>query len=148
MLNAVGPWDVRFLELANHVAGWSKDPKKKVGAVLVGDSKKKIALGYNGFPPGVKDYLSRLNSDELKFKMVMHAERNVLDNAFFEPHTLYTTKPLCPQCAGTAISKGVVRVVQPLLDPRSDWADEAETATMMLDEAGVELAIYDDHVWE
>jgi dCMP deaminase len=28
-------WDKRFLDLAEHVAQWSKDPRTKVGAVIV-----------------------------------------------------------------------------------------------------------------
>ena len=28
-------WDRRFLELADHIAGWSKDPSRGVGAVIV-----------------------------------------------------------------------------------------------------------------
>jgi deoxycytidylate deaminase len=39
-------WDVRFLELAKHVASWSKDPRTKVGAVLVNDTNQVLSLGF------------------------------------------------------------------------------------------------------
>ena len=48
-------WNKRFLDLAGHVAGWSKDPSTKVGAVIVNDDKQVLGLGYNGFPRGVHD---------------------------------------------------------------------------------------------
>ena len=28
-------WDTRFLDLAEHIAGWSKDPSRKIGAIAV-----------------------------------------------------------------------------------------------------------------
>jgi deoxycytidylate deaminase len=40
-------WDRRFLELARHVAAWSKDPSTQVGAV-VAEGKRVVSLGYNG----------------------------------------------------------------------------------------------------
>jgi hypothetical protein len=36
MNNSEHKWDLRFLELAELVASWSKDPSTKVGAVIVG----------------------------------------------------------------------------------------------------------------
>ena len=35
MTNRQDRWDRRYVGLAQHVAGWSKDPSTKVGAVLV-----------------------------------------------------------------------------------------------------------------
>lgn len=32
-------WDARFLELAEHVAEWSKGPRKRIGAVIVRPGK-------------------------------------------------------------------------------------------------------------
>ena len=33
-------WDTRFLKLAAHIAGWSKDPSTKVGCIVVGADVK------------------------------------------------------------------------------------------------------------
>ena len=106
-------WDARFLALAHHVSQWSKDPSTKVGAVLVGTDKRQVALGYNGFPPKVTDSLFRLHTREAKLRYMIHAERNVLDNATFPTagSTLYVTHPPCCNCALSIISKGVARVV-------------------------------------
>jgi deoxycytidylate deaminase len=34
-MNVSEKWDRRFLELAEQIAGWSKDPSRGVGAVIV-----------------------------------------------------------------------------------------------------------------
>lgn len=134
-------WDNRFIELAHHVSEWSKDPRTKVGAVLVGADKRQVALGYNGFPPGVRDGADRLEDRDIKHQMVMHAERNVLDNAHFDTRggVLYTTKPICPQCAGSAISYGIHRIVMPVEENDEAWTESMAFARQMLTEAGVEV---------
>jgi deoxycytidylate deaminase len=48
-------WDARFMALAEHVAGWSKDPSTKVGAVIVSPDRRQLTTGYNGFPQGIAD---------------------------------------------------------------------------------------------
>jgi dCMP deaminase len=75
-----GKWDVRFLRLAHEVAKWSKDPSTKVGCILVKD-KKVISMGYNGFPAGISDDLSRLEDRSIKYEITVHAEVNAVTNA-------------------------------------------------------------------
>lgn len=107
-------WDHRFIDLATLVATWSKDPKTKMGAVLVSGDRRHISLGYNGFPKGVTDD-SRLEDRDLKRKLIEHAERNCLHNCPFDPEklncTLYVTGSPCTDCAKAIIQKGVKRVV-------------------------------------
>src|SRR3989344_2191240 len=71
-------WDRRFLALAEHVAQWSKDPSTKTGAVIVDPNNRVVSLGYNGFPRGVNDLPERLSNRELKYKIIVHCERNAL----------------------------------------------------------------------
>ena len=106
-------WDTRFLELANYVSQWSKDPSTKVGAVIVNDQKQVLSLGYNGFPRGVEDWSSRYEDREMKLLYVAHAERNALDNAFADVRgaTLYTSLCPCNECAKSIIQRGIKRVV-------------------------------------
>ncbi len=33
-------WDRRFIELAQHIATWSKDPSSRVGAVIVDEHRR------------------------------------------------------------------------------------------------------------
>lgn len=134
-------WDCRFLALAHHVAQWSKDPSTKVGAVLVGKDKRQVALGYNGFPPGLADSSFRLQHRDIKLRYMQHAERNVLDNAHFPSagSTLYTTHPPCCNCTLSIISKGISRVVSSPMsaDFASRWAGEIFQSRALLHEANV-----------
>lgn len=56
-------WDRRFMEMAQLVSTWSKDPSTKIGAVLV-RSNKIVATGYNGFPSGIVDDKRLQNRDK------------------------------------------------------------------------------------
>jgi dCMP deaminase len=136
-------WDLRYLNLAQEIAGWSKDPSSKVGTVIVGRDRRKIALGYNGFPPGIADD-HRLEDRDAKYILVQHAERNALDNAEFDVRggTLVTTKHPCHECAKSIVSRGIARVVCPPNDmSREPWASSGKGAAAIFKEAGVELAL-------
>ena len=43
-------WDHRFLDLATHIASWSKDPSTKVGCVVVGSDREIRSTGFGGSP--------------------------------------------------------------------------------------------------
>lgn len=106
-------WDRRFLDLAEYISAWSKDPRTKVGAVIVDHERRVVSLGYNGFPRGVLDDERRYIDRPTKHLFVAHAERNALDNA---PHsvegcTLYVPLMPCNECAKSVIQKGIQRVV-------------------------------------
>lgn len=140
-LYAPDKWDARFVALAEHVASWSKDPRTKVGAVVVaaGD-RRKVAHGYNGFPPGVGDTAERLADRDTKNKLVQHAEQNALDNATFDVRggTLYVTGlHVCSRCALTVASRRLARVVCPPLPEDPRWRADCELAREVLKEAGV-----------
>lgn len=133
--------DLRYYRLALHVAGWSKDPSTKVGAVLVGRDPRKLAVGYNGFPPGFGDLPERLVDRETKHKYTMHAERNVLDNAEFDARgaTLYVTHFPCIECAKSIVSRGIRRVVSPPPTDREPWCKDTMFTLVLFDECGVEV---------
>jgi dCMP deaminase len=124
---------------------WSKDPSTRVGAVLVGKDRRDIALGYNGFPPGIADRTDRLNDRDVKLRLTQHAERNVLDNARFDVSgaTLYTTFFVCAECAKSVVSRGIARVVCPPAADREPWKSDAEWSQQLLMEAGVRVVRYD-----
>jgi len=142
-------WDKRFLELAKHVAQWSKDPSTKVGAVVVDpDTREVLGMGYNGFPRGVEDTDERLNNRLTKYKLVVHAEINAIINAGHNARgsTIYVwpafgIPPLCSSCAKAVIQSGITRVVGYTPDVAPDvaarWKDELDAARMMCNEAGV-----------
>lgn len=140
-------WDRRFLELAAHVASWSKDPSTKVGCVLVNHRRVVVGLGYNGFPRGVADRPYRLYDRGIKYLFVQHAEVNAVLNASGDTHgaTAYVTHAPCASCSGVLIQAGISRIVT---NPTPDGLQERfnqsfEASRVMLAEAGVELRTLD-----
>ena len=104
-------WHKRFLTLAEHIAGWSKDPSTKVGAVIVDQQRRIVSTGYNGFPQGVVDnpQLPR----ERKLMRTLHAEANAILFAKRDLSgcTIYVTHHPCAHCAAMIIQAGIKRVV-------------------------------------
>lgn len=107
-------WDYRFMKLArDEIATWSKDPSTKVGAVIVTQERKIISTGYNGLPEYMLDSEEILNNRELKYRYIIHAEQNALDNAVVdvEGSILYVTAPCCAKCAEIICDRGISEVV-------------------------------------
>lgn len=138
-------WNERYMDLARHVAKWSKDPSTKVGAIAVGKDRRQIALGYNGFPAGVADEPDRLADKDTKYALTQHAERNVLDNARFDltGGTLITTMFPCHECAKSIVSRGIRKVVCPSPVNREPWATSSHWTVKVFTECSIELVIYD-----
>ena len=141
-------WDGRFMDLANFVAGWSKDPSTQVGAVIANaNTKRMVSMGFNGFPAGVEDSEDRLETREIKYEMVVHAEANALLFAgpAAEGCTLYVTPlPPCARCAVLIIQAGISRVVCPTPDKSKEpWATQSQISETMFGEAGVQLDYID-----
>lgn len=143
-------WWRKWFGLASYVAQeWSKDPSTKVGAVVVGENQKNLAIGYNGFPPGVADTPERLNHRLTKYKLVVHAERNALDNATFETRggTLVSTSFPCVECSKSIVSKGIKCVVTPRppdpLEGEATWRDDLGWSENILREARVRIVFID-----
>jgi dCMP deaminase len=137
-------WQRRYLDLARHVAEWSKDPSTKVGTVIVGLDRRELCVGYNGFPPGIADDEDRLADRKMKYALTQHAERNALDNARFDLRggLLATTMYPCSECTKSIISRGIARIICPAPLEREPWAADALVAGAMLREAGVEVCVY------
>tara|TARA_Y100000310_G_scaffold25627_2_gene24524 strand:- start:1909 stop:2364 length:456 start_codon:yes stop_codon:yes gene_type:complete len=106
-------WNLRFLDLACHVAQWSKDPSTKVGAVIVRPDRTIASMGYNGFPRGMDDDPARYEDRAYKLAHTVHAEINALANAH-EPvrgYGLFTSLPVCGPCSLHIIQHGIDWVV-------------------------------------
>ena len=142
-------WDRRFLELADHIAGWSKDPSRGVGAVIVGPNKQILATGYNGLPRGVDDLPERLERPA-KYDLIVHAEMNAIvhcarDGVSPVGATIYVTFIPCIRCSTVIIQSGIARVVtRPMRGGDEHWAESAEKSKRLLREAGVFLLERDD----
>jgi dCMP deaminase len=140
-------WDKRFLELAEHVAQWSKDPRTKVGAVIIDEKKRVVSVGYNGFPRGVDDDEVRYNDRVTKLLFVAHAERNALDNAplMVDMCTMYVPLMPCSECAKSIIQKGITRVVSYIPD-RGGTGFNWNITLKMFQEAGITLDLYNKDI--
>lgn len=138
-------WDRRFLQLAETVAQWSKDPSTKVGAVIVRPNKTIVSLGYNGFPRGVVDKPVMYEDRPKKYARIVHAEANAIVSAA-EPltgYTIYTHPlPVCNECMKLVIQSGIKRCVGIALTPSEveRWAESLRVAREMADQANVEVA--------
>ncbi|HIC76084.1 MAG: hypothetical protein CXX73_05985 [Methanobacteriota archaeon] len=136
-------WDKRFLALASHIAGWSKDPSTQVGCVVVGPDREIRSTGFNGFPRGIEDSIARLENRELKYPLICHAEENAIMHAArigisLKGCTAYVTWPPCSRCARSLIQAGVDEVVYPAESEIPErWGDDFEIATSMMNEAGL-----------
>lgn len=141
MKHILSVWDARFLALANHIGMWSKDPSKKVGAVIARPDKTIASIGFNGFPRRVVDDASRYDDRTSKLSMVVHAELNAIIHAHEPLHgyTIYVS-PLhpCSACAGAIIQAGIARVVAVSLDD-ANWRENFDIAAMMFSEASVSV---------
>lgn len=138
-------WDQRFLQLARLIAGWSKDPSTKVGAVAVRE-RRILASGYNGLPVHVGDDPSRLENRELRLAMIVHAEANVIAYAArhgvcLQGAAVYVFPLMtCSQCAAQLIQAGVNRIIVPNFVEPLRWADSFAHARAMFIEAGVAVS--------
>ena len=112
-------WDEYFMGIAILSAQRSKDSSTQVGACIVNEEKKIVAVGYNGMPTGCNDDdmpWERTGSTSLdtKYPFVCHAELNAILNrntASLKNATLYVTLFPCNECAKAIIQSGIKRVV-------------------------------------
>lgn len=136
-------WSTRFIELADHIAGWSKDPSTQVGAVIVTPSNRIVSVGYNGYPHGVDDEIA---SREQKLARTIHAEMNAIHFAMrdISGFHLYCTHAPCSQCMAHAIQRGISKVFYraPTAEFRERWADSMKESAQMAKEASVEVFVF------
>lgn len=134
-------WDIRFLEMAKLVAGWSKDPSTKTGAVIVRPNKSVASVGFNGFPSKLKDTPELYSNRETKYSRVVHCEINALLYSR-EPvigYTLYTYPfACCDRCAVQMIQAGISYFVSPELpaELQERWGQSVEQTISYYKEAG------------
>ena len=136
-------WDIRYLQLAQEVASWSKDPSTQIGAIAVGNKGQVLSQGYNGFPRGIIDKDEYYIHRETKYKYVVHAEMNVIYNATYncvslDGATLYVTGlPVCSDCAKGVIQVGIQRVVMKEQNVPLKWIDSWKTTAGMFEQANI-----------
>ncbi|MFA5234033.1 MAG: dCMP deaminase family protein [Sulfurimonas sp.] len=132
-------------------ASSSKDPRTKIGAVLVKDDNI-ISTGFNGFPRKVKDYEDRYNDKEIKYSFIVHGEQNAVLTAArlginTYGSTLYSNGIPCCSCMKAIIQAGCCKVVVhkqwPNLTYSPKWVEATRISEIMMNEAGIELEWFD-----
>lgn len=152
---SLSKWDARFLELAEHVAKWSKGPRKFIGSVIVRPERTIAATGYNGPPRGFDDaaFLAMTREDQHKF--VTHAEANALAFLTAEDlrrleckrngYSLFVSPLLpCEACAQAIADAGIRRVVAYCGHISPDWRASAERAEEIFIRNGVQAVFMFD----
>lgn len=140
-------WDKRFLEMAELVATWSKDPSTKVGAVIVDGKNRVVGTGYNGPPRGVVD--EDLSEDrERRLMRTIHAEVNAIlfsNKSDLSDATIYVTAPPCANCATLIIQKGIRHVVCKQADDAfiRRWYGHLKEVEAMFTNVGGSMTIYE-----
>lgn len=140
-------WDRRFLDLAKHIGGWSKDRSTKVGCVIAGNDHTILSVGYNGFPRGIDDDIEKRHDRPAKYKWTEHAERNAIANAArvgvpLLGATAYVPWFPCADCGRLLIQSGIKRIVchEPDFDdPR--WGEDFRLVDEMFSECGISIDI-------
>lgn len=135
-------WDTRMMELAQQVASWSKDPGRKVGAVITRNKGRQIYTGYNGFPRLVPDEPALLEDRDRRDELTVHAELNAVLNSghdLLAAYTIYVTEHPCDRCALLIAQVGILRVVCPAIRPDSRWADSQQLARRTFSLAQIQL---------
>ena len=131
------------INMASHVAKLSKDPSTKVGAVIFDPRRRIVSAGYNGFARGVGDTPDRLCNRDMKYRLVIHAEKNAIMFATtaLDGCTIVVTHPCCAQCAAQVIQSGIKHVIwpKPSDDFMTRWRDDYDLTMMQFNEAGVEV---------
>lgn len=139
-------WDARFLDLANSIATWSKDPSRGVGAVIVSPMRQVIATGYNGLPRGVEDNPERLERPA-KYDLIVHAEMNAIIQCArngISPvgATLYSSFSPCIHCTLSIVQAGIARVVtRSVAKGDAHWNESIDKSIAMFEEVGIEYTV-------
>lgn len=114
-------FDDIFMQLAANLAKRSHCVKKKVGAVLVKDTRI-ISIGYNGPPEGTHNCDEEwpdtgcVRDVQGGCSLALHAEQNAIlyaikNKASVKNATLYLTLTPCLPCARMIFSMGIKKVI-------------------------------------
>lgn len=102
-----------FKKMLIEYASLSKDPRTKVGAMILRPDLSIVSEGYNGFPAGFPDLPQYWDDRDIKNALVIHAEENALDyaNSIYLPeHILICSHYPCPRCASKIIKRKIAHV--------------------------------------
>lgn len=111
-------WHKCMMEMAFSISKMSKDPSSKIGCVIVSPDKRRITVGYNGFPSAVPDkkqwweLRDKDNKEFCKYDLCNHAEINAIIQAKTDltGWSAYVTHQPCLDCARVIVTTGIKNV--------------------------------------
>jgi dCMP deaminase len=118
------PWDAYFMEIAGIVAKRSTCLRRKVGALVVKDTRI-LSTGYNGAPSGlahcedvgcVRQAMNVASGERHELCRGLHAEQNAIIQAAYhgvsiKDAALYSTHLPCSICVKMIINAGILRIL-------------------------------------
>ena len=147
-------WNQTWIEVANTLAKRSKCINRQVGAVIVDQNNRPVAVGYNGPPANYpaagscEKFCERGGSKDRPGSYAncvsVHAEANALlfaDRRLFESATIYVTNPCCFDCAKLIANSGITKVIMQVskVDEHATWDHVIEYMKM----CKIETQIYE-----
>ena len=154
ILPAPVDWHTWLMQGVYWVASKSKDPKTRIGAIIVKDNRI-ISTGYNGIPIGVNDKVEKRHDRPDKYFWYEHAERNAILSAArngisTEGATMYTNGVPCIECARSIIQSGIKEVYvhssftslcQEAIKSkqREHWKGHDDVTSLLFQESGVQM---------
>jgi len=132
------------MSIADSTANLSKDPRTKVGAVIVKNKKIK-SVGYNGAPKTFPDNLVPTDNSgetlkEKKNTYMCHAELNSILNydgliSDLSGATMYITLSPCSKCACLLAQVGIKKIIY---KKKYDKKEETEATDYIFEKCGIE----------
>ena len=141
-------WDKKFIKLSSHISDWSKDKKKKVGAVIVDSDNIVLSMGYNGIPRDCDDTDETRYERPTKYLFTEHAERNAIYHAARHGVSLkgckmYVTLFPCADCARAMIQSGITKLIAPEPNLKHEvWGEHFKAAIQMMEEAKIDIILF------
>lgn len=143
-------WDSYWMDLAYKVAHRSKDPRTKIGTLLIRQNSI-ISTGYNGFPRHVVDSKDRYENRNEKYKFVAHSEANSVFTAArlgisTDNSICYTMGIPCHECMKALIQGGIKEIVCHKQWPdmtHSVWLESVNYSKIMALESGINIRFLD-----
>ena len=137
-------WDEFFMGVALLAAERSKDPSTQVGACIINQDKRIVAVGYNGLPKNCIDeeypWANRVGElQDTKYAYVVHAELNAILNATtpLKGCSLYVTLYPCNECVKSIIQSGIAEII--FEDNKYEGKDFDLAAKKMLQSANIKV---------
>jgi dCMP deaminase len=149
-------WDETFMHDVYWWARRSKDPRTKIGAVLVRwEDKVPVSHAYNGFARGVNDNVELRWERPEKYFWVSHAESNSILNCSTDGRSskgtiMYTQGIPCADCANDIIQGKIIEVVVHKQWQEYEqkfqwekWNDSAKRSIEKFNEVGIKIRVFD-----